>query len=298
MNRTGKVNYGKWAFGLLLVLIVGFALTKYEILNTDKILPADTTGASTSEKEAAILAQIQPSITATARDVYNDSVTGGPTTLYVNGIKSTGTAGTASNVAAGSQFEVLFDDVSHYYGRVTGKAPLNGNTPVEIPLYANGTLSSTFKNSAGTASTAQAIGAGGEETVSVQFQVGNDKVFSNPLATENPIICFDYNTTAISRIEVVGGSKTAMPQQAVGTYEECWTSTFHSLADNAKKEEQFLVVAKANSDPTTDATAVVYDQDLYIASSGASVGQRLFGVEDNLGTDIGGVNPTATLDFS
>lgn len=281
--------------GLILIVALVAAIAwkqgVFDGLGTASVSGSSTTGGNT------VLANLQPSVTATAKDQYNGTVLAGSMTLFIDGVKSTGTAGTAFNVPQGGSFEAVFDDGQHYNTRVTGTAPVNGNVPVEMKSYPNGTISSTFYNSAGTAATAQALTSGDEKYVKVLVTSLNDKVFSNPDSDKNPIICFDYNTTEMDTIEVVSGSPAPMPQQAVGTYEECDYAPFKSLADGQEFTIQLLVDADDSTNPVGDATMIIYDQDLKLKTK-MPIDSRVFDAESDAGADIGGINPTVTLDFS
>jgi hypothetical protein len=312
MNRKGakKISFSgtQLLVGVLIVVVIGLA---WKMGYIDKALNAVGDGSDNGGNDDGNdqFAQVQTSITASAKDVYNDTLAAGTGTAYINGKKTSFTLGTALTIPEDSTVELLFDDGQHYNARLSTEAPANGNGAEQLEQLPNGTLTSVFFNSAGTASTAQAVVADEEKKVKVQFSVASKKVFSHSDSDKNPILCFNYNTTEIDSMVVVDSpGSPKVPQQGQSTEEECWFAPFKSLKDNS----EYTISVVVNTDDTvnpaspTDPVLTVYDIDLYTKTrtdgSGTAVpgnvGDRVFGVENDAGTDIGGVNPTVTIDLS
>lgn len=301
-NKRGSAGSGlmKAGAGLLVVLLIlATGSYLYQSWGGPKATLSINTGGGENNGGTPVFSTLQPSVKVQPVDIFNDSIGTGSLTYYVEGTKFSGTAGTAFNVQAGKSYEVLFDDGQHYQSQFTGTGPANGEVQVGVDQFPNGTLSTVFFNSAGTAATAQALAAADEKFVKVQFTAVNDKVFSHPNSDKNPIICFDYNTTEMDSISVDGGTPAGIPQQAVGTYERCDYFPVKSIRDGGEETIKFLLDADDSINPgcATDPVAIVYDQDVYTKTK-APIGARAFDVENDAGTDIGGVNPTVTLDCS
>lgn len=309
-NRKGMAKSTKVGLVVALVFLAigGFAWWNGN-LNLDSSGSSGRVISSSSDDSVGVNLNpsIQPSVGVNPTNVFNQSVlAGGTFTFYKGGVKDSDTS-TPFNVPAGKSYEVLYDDSQHYQSQFKGSAPLSGEDTIQLDMYPNATLTTTFYNSAGTAATAQALGADEVKTVKVLLAAQTKKYFSHPLADKDIMVCFDYNTTEIDSIKVVGsGGSPKVPQQYTGTAEECWFSGIDTLSNGGEATLKLDVDTDTSVNPVTDATMYILDQDLTIKTqtdaagtlAPGNVGDRVFNVENDAGSDIGGVNPSVTLDFS
>src|SRR5689334_20148311 len=118
MKRAGRGG-GKTVMWFAIVgMIALVALAGWQAGWADKLKPASiattdgTSGQTTGTGQPQTF--VQPSLTVTPHDQYNGSTLGGTLTLFIAGVKSSGTAGTSFNAPASASVEAIWDDGQHY----------------------------------------------------------------------------------------------------------------------------------------------------------------------------------------
>ncbi len=219
---------------------------------------------------------------------------------------------TSFSASPGDKYKmVAFDDGStnadptyDWYGQIKqGQIGCKGTAQVVFNLAKEGAVSMTVWNEDGSvngASNEQDITAG--ETISLDLQAKettDDAAFGAPDSNVNMVACFDYNTSQIESVEVVGGTKTGVPDTYVGTCEDAYSIPIHTLGKFEKYKFSVSIKAKpdltTNSTLTNDINVKLLDPALFINSE---TGQPEYGVVDNDGNAVGASDGTATIYLS
>lgn len=147
------------------------------------------------------------------------------------------------------------------------------------------------------------LSASGSDIVTVKVKAPSNAGFGNP-ECGNMIVTFADNGN-ISTVEVVGGSKVAMPDIASGNM-SAWSVGFNSVQDGDTKEFQVEITA-TSTDPSTsnDVDMYLLDQNFFLANfddpNGAYKAQDwVCGVETDAlsAADVGVAVQSATIQIS
>jgi len=218
----------------------------------------------------------------------------------------------STTLSVGQKYKLLMaENSSTYYTKPVGYAAYGGEKDVDcqdpyriqgvtaINGYSGGVSAPTitFKNSAGTASTAQAIGAGETQTVSLKIRAGADSCLTNPDSNRNLAISCRYNKTDYLRVEFREGKKISTPSWVTLPYADFQAETYElpdKLCDGLglPSEKEYLIDVEAKTsttNPTSHANCTLVDADFDV---NAQTLDLIDGYEDEDGNNIGATNET------
>jgi len=241
----------------------------------------------------------QPQIGISGIDAYNGSAIT-PTFIAFDGdAKIAGSS--PFSVSCGGKSTFYAYDGQHYKTMLAVDNPGVGVVNKQATLLPNGTLTVTMTTQTGAVAGTQAISANDNKIVKLNFLSAANKVFSNPQAPGYPVVCFNYNTTEVNSIVLLGATVAPQPTAAAGTYKSCYYAPFKSLANGQSTADVNgdlkVSIQSGGTDPAcaTAPTGIVYDQDAYFNGKTQKID---WGAEDcSTGTcaAIGGADPTFTM---
>ena len=150
----------------------------------------------------------------------------------------------------------------------------------------------TYWNNNDAANTEQALGANDEKTVRIRFASSDNTCFGNPYAEKmggKNVICYTYNSTTYSSLELIGASSANRPKSATavaGKDTICYQ--FPVICDNAEYENK-LVIKTSGTQPTGDSHNISISLHDVTFDFDADTLDLIVGVEDEAKTrnDIG-----------
>lgn len=233
----------------------------------------------------------------------------------------------STTVSTGQSYRLLSaENSSTYYTVPVGYETYGGVKDVDcqdpyalqtlVPIMTNngnvGAPTTVFKNSAGTAATAQAIGTGGRETVSLKLTAPADSCMSNPYSKKNLAIACRYNRTEYLEPKFHDATRVGNPSFVTVRYTDdsivtwdlgtvvCDTSHLTNPENNADiaalkalpREKEWLVDIEARSssvNPTNSMNCSIIDADFDL---NANTLELIDDYEDESGNNLGIQNET------
>lgn len=241
----------------------------------------------------------QPQIGVSAVDAYNGSTIGATIIAFDNDAKLSGS--TPFSVSCGGKSTFYVYSSGHYKTELMVDNPAVGVVNKQATVLPNGTLTATMTTQTGSVAGTQAISANDNKIVKLNLLSAANRVFSNPQAPGYPVVCFNYNTTEINSITLLGATVAPQPTAAAGAYKSCYYAPFKSLANGQSSADVGgdlkVSIQSGGTEPAcgTAPSGIVYDVDAYYNGKTQKMD---WGVEDcSTGScsAVGGADPTFTL---
>ena len=301
---------------ILLLVIVGIVLFKPDLLNLQSAKSIGATEEKTTIKVEGGCAVTSPTVKFSGIDLYTKgtAVTQGHLILQLDGeynsqVANAGTksasVGDVYKILAGNLTSGFTAGTTYYPQYIEGKIECEGAPGITGELaksQSQANTAFTFWNNNDAANTAQAIGANDEKTVRIRFAASDNTCFGNPYAEkmgESNVMCFTYNSTTYSSIELIGATGANRPKAATavaGKDTVCYN--FPVLCDNAEYESK-VVLKTSSTQPSAASHNVSISIHDVTFDYNADTLDLIVGVEDEAKTrnDLGVTDYSVGDDF-
>lgn len=327
MNKKGQG--GAFLLGLFFVVVAGGGLLFWG--NNAGWFDGKLSIAGEKATGVSCESSTTPNFSVNAYDAENvgTAITEATNSYRETGTKtwSTFTGGTGFAVGVGKNYEIVMgvttaDQIDNAYGPYFKSGPIAcEETPsIEKAVYndeVDSSVSATFFNADGVASTAETFSAGQTQTVSLKFLAGSDEVYGNPTIPGSGVTgttggrdaypnvyCMDLNSTSWDKPEKVMFDGVEMRQVSQPTLHSGVTShttyCYEAPVVNDVLMEQNRYQLRVNADDavaaTDDDTGYLYTAHFFID---ADDGDVKWGVEDENGDAVGSDGAdSVTLDWT
>ena len=267
--------YALYSSGLDLSSLVS-QKTSTEETGDQSITEKTETNVKETEKGIDVYAISSVNFKPTVTDALNETTEAVSATFYIwqPGAVEPTTVSLSSgsgSVAVPPNSEITWatgSDGSYYWERGTTKVgwtdkpediklyTVAGANDVSVKIYYN------YKEQTNGANNAS-MNAGGSLTY--QIQIDNTGLYT---AVRKPVICVDYNTSVIKRVDVAGLSEiSSLPTRLISTIDQCWDTDINYYTDSdAILSYDATVRALSGVEPTVNNSKIcwyVIDRDMY-----------------------------------